>query len=154
MGACDAKPSVDALVISAGYSDGRWVFGWKGFVNVYKRSVCEFTPVSIPGMSGSPLCEKINGEIVVTGVVTYLLKYNDEPGRDVSRGGTIPISHFTTRCFASSRRRTTRIPENAVPLAQPVVNNDVFVRYASLKWNCLPTGATLCRLDESKRNLL
>lgn len=141
-GARDAKPGVDALVISAGCPNGRWVFGWKGFVNAYNRSVCEFTPASIPGMSGSPLCEKINGEIVVTGVVTYLLKYNDELGRDVSRGGAIPISHFydaLLRVEPTAHESEGGVPENAIPLAQPIVDDDIFVRYVF-------NNGTVCRL--------
>lgn len=132
MGARDAKPGVDALIISAGCPNGRWVFGWKGFVNAYNRSVCEFTPASIPGMSGSPLCEVIDGEVVVTGVVTYLLKYNDELGRDASRGGAIPISHFydaLLRIEPTAYNDESGIPENAIPLAQATANTDVFVRY-------------------------
>ena len=142
MGARDAKPGVDALVVSAGCPNGRWVFGWKGLVNAYNRSVCEFTSASIPGMSGSPLCEIVDGEIVVTGVVTYLLKYYDELGRDVSRGGAIPISHFydaLLRVEPTAYNEESGIPENAIPLAQPVVNNDVFVRYVF-------NNGTVCQL--------
>lgn len=140
-GGRDARPGVDALVISAGCPRGRWVFGWKGFVNAYNKNVCEFTPASIPGMSGSPLCEKINGEIVVTGIVTYLMRRNDEQGQDVSRGGAIPISHFydaLLRVEPTAHTKENGVPDNAVPLfCSP--DDNVFVRYV---WN----HETVCQL--------
>ena len=119
LGCRDARPGIDAQVVSAGCPNGRWVYGWAGFVNAYSRSVCEFTPVSIPGMSGSPLCEIQDGEVVVTGIVTYRLKYNDETGRDVSRGGAIPISHFYDALLRvePTAHEQTGVPENAEPLA-------------------------------------
>ncbi|MBR0225936.1 MAG: trypsin-like peptidase domain-containing protein [Thermoguttaceae bacterium] len=92
IGGEDAKPSVGAIVVSAGAPDGRFVQAWKGMVlEYYNGKTAIFSPPPVPGQSGSPICEYVDGELFATGILTWLI---GERGRDESKGGAIPISNL------------------------------------------------------------
>lgn len=88
----DARPRVGAIIISSGAPDGRFPQAWKGQVlEYYNNKTAVFAPPPVPGQSGSPICEYVDGELFVTGVLTWLF---GEKGRDESRGGAIPIANL------------------------------------------------------------
>lgn len=88
----DARPRVGAVIISSGAPDGRFPQAWKGQVlEYYNNKTAVFAPPPVPGQSGSPICEYVDGELFVTGVLTWLF---GEKGRDESKGGAIPIANL------------------------------------------------------------
>ena len=88
----DARPRVGAIIISSGAPDGRFPQAWKGQVlEYYNNKTAVFAPPPVPGQSGSPICEYVDGELFVTGVLTWLF---GEKGRDESKGGAIPIANL------------------------------------------------------------
>ncbi len=92
IGGRDAAPSVGAMIISCGAPDGRFTQAWKGqILEYYNGKTAIFSPPPVPGQSGSPICEYINGELFVTGVLTWLI---GDRGDDNSKGGAIPISNL------------------------------------------------------------
>lgn len=92
LGGSDAKPSVGAVIVSSGAPDGRFTQAWKGQVlEYYNGKTAVFSPPPVPGQSGSAVCEYIDGELFVTGILTWLL---GEKGRDDSKGGAIPIANL------------------------------------------------------------
>lgn len=92
LGGTDAKPSVGAYIISSGAPDGRFTQIWKGQVlEYYNNKTCVFSPPPVPGQSGSGICEYVDGELFMTGILTWLL---GEKGRDDSKGGAIPVSNL------------------------------------------------------------
>lgn len=92
LGGSDARPSVGAMIVSSGAPDGRFTQAWKGQVlEYYNGKTAVFSPPPVPGQSGSAVCEYVNGELFVTGILTWLL---GEKGRDDSKGGAIPIANL------------------------------------------------------------
>lgn len=88
----DAKPNIGAIIISCGAPDGRFPQAWKGqLTEYYNGKTAVFSPPPVPGQSGSPICEYIDDELFVTGVLTWLF---GEKGRDESKGGAIPIANL------------------------------------------------------------
>lgn len=88
----DAKPNVGAIIISCGAPDGRFPQAWKGqLTEYYNGKTAVFSPPPVPGQSGSPICEYVNGELFVTGILTWLF---GEKGNDDSKGGAIPIANL------------------------------------------------------------
>lgn len=88
----DAKPNIGAIIISCGAPDGRFPQAWKGqLTEYYNGKTAVFSPPPVPGQSGSPICEYIDDELFVTGVLTWLF---GERGLDESKGGAIPISNL------------------------------------------------------------
>lgn len=87
-----ARPSEGAMIISCGAPDGRFTQSWKGqILEYYNGKTAIFSPPPVPGQSGSPICEFIDGELFVTGILTWLI---GEKGRDDSKGGAIPIGNL------------------------------------------------------------
>ena len=88
----DAKPNIGAIIISCGAPDGRFPQAWKGqLTEYYNGKTAVFSPPPVPGQSGSPICEYIDDELFVTGILTWLF---GEKGLDDSKGGAIPISNL------------------------------------------------------------
>ena len=125
LGGADAKPSVGAVIISSGAPDGRFPQAWKGQVlEYYNNKTAVFSPPPVPGQSGSPICEYVDGELFVTGILTWLL---GEKGRDESKGGAIPIMNI----YQALKRRPSQvlfqdpgespIPPDATECAETVV---------------------------------
>lgn len=92
IGGVDAKPSPGAVIVSSGAPDGRFTQCWKGQVlEYYNGKTAIFSPPPVPGQSGSPICEYVDGELFATGILTWLI---GEKGRDDSKGGAIPIMNL------------------------------------------------------------
>ncbi len=92
LGGADARPSVGALIVSCGAPDGRFPQAWKGrILEYYNDATAVFSPPPVPGQSGSPICEFVDGELFVTGILTWLV---GEKGQDDSKGGAIPIMNL------------------------------------------------------------
>ncbi|MDO5749548.1 MAG: trypsin-like peptidase domain-containing protein, partial [Planctomycetia bacterium] len=99
LGGADARPGVNSFIISSGAPDGRFTQSWKGHIlEYYNDKTAVFTPPPVPGQSGSGICEFVDGELFVTGVLTWLL---GEKGSDNSKGGAIPIANL----FVALNRR-------------------------------------------------
>lgn len=91
-GGSDAMPSVGSIIISSGAPDGRFPQAWKGqILEYYNGKTAVFSPPPVPGQSGSPICEYIDNELFVTGILTWLF---GEKGRDDSKGGAIPVANL------------------------------------------------------------
>ena len=113
IGGEDAKPSVGAIVVSAGAPDGRFVQAWKGMVLEYfNGKTAIFSPPPVPGQSGSPICEYVDGELFATGILTWLI---GERGRDESKGGAIPIGNLY-KAFKRSTGVEVDFEENGDPI--------------------------------------
>ena len=92
LGGADARPSVGALIVSCGAPDGRFPQAWKGqILEYFNGATAVFSPPPVPGQSGSPICEFVDGELFVTGILTWLI---GEKGQDDSKGGAIPIMNL------------------------------------------------------------
>lgn len=133
LGGADAKPNIGAFIVSSGAPDGRFTQAWKGQVlEYYNARTCVFTPPPVPGQSGSAICEFVDGELFVTGILTWLL---GEKGRDDSKGGAIPISNLyqalQQRPEPASFRESSPVPPDATECAAP----DIRV-YEFYKTNC------------------
>lgn len=112
----DARPSVGAVIISCGAPDGRFTQAWKGQVlEYYNGQTAIFSPPPVPGQSGSPICEFVDGELFVTGILTWLI---GEKGRDDSKGGAIPISNL----YKALERRGVNVNYHD-PNASPIPPN-------------------------------
>ena len=92
LGGADARPSVGAVIVSSGAPDGRFPQAWKGqILEYYRGETAIFSPPPVPGQSGSAICEYVDGELFVTGILTWLI---GEKGNDNSKGGAIPVANI------------------------------------------------------------
>ena len=113
LGGVDAKPSMGAFIISCGAPDGRFPQAWKGqILEYYSGKTAIFSPPPVPGQSGSPICEFVDGELFVTGILTWLI---GEKGRDDSKGGAIPIMNL----YQALKRRPADVDFHE-PSASPI----------------------------------
>lgn len=113
LGGADAKPSIDATIVSSGAPDGRFPQAWKGrIIEYFNDKTAVFSPPPVPGQSGSPICEFVDGELFVTGILTWLL---GEKGQDDSKGGAIPIMNLYL-ALARPRGRVDIHSSNASPI--------------------------------------
>lgn len=121
-------PAQNSYVVSSGAPKGRNVQSWKGtIVGYYQGSTVEFRPAPVPGQSGSAIVSQIDGELWVTGVLTWLI---GTEGSDDSKGGAIPIANLYK---ALSGRQTAGasfdpIPPNATECAERAPYVYEFVR--------------------------
>lgn len=110
LGGAGAAPSKDAYILSAGCPKGRFAQAWKGKVLGYYNGVTiMFQPGPVPGQSGSPIVEAIDGELWVTGILTWLL---GTEGADDSRGGAIPIANL----YEAIKGRRSATGDHASPI--------------------------------------
>lgn len=92
LGGSDAKPSINGFIVSSGAPDGRFPQAWKGkVVEYYRDATALFSPPPVPGQSGSGILEHIDGELYLTGVLTWLI---GTKGADDSKGGAIPVKNI------------------------------------------------------------
>lgn len=142
IGGVDAKPSPGALIVSSGAPDGRFTQAWKGQVlEYYNGRTAIFSPPPVPGQSGSPICEYVDGELFATGILTWLI---GEKGRDDSKGGAIPIMNlyrFLKHSNAGSsevdyEERESPIPPDATECAETVASAPCVVMLS--QENCPP----------------
>jgi thiol-disulfide isomerase/thioredoxin len=84
-----ATPSNNSYIVSSGCPDGRFPQAWKGkVVGDYNYGTILFQPPPVPGQSGSAIVSDYDGELFVTGILTWLI---GEKGQDSSKGGAIPV---------------------------------------------------------------
>lgn len=118
LGGPNATPSRDAFVVSAGCPDGRFAQAWRGkIVSFWNDSTALFQPPPVPGQSGSGVLERVDGELILVAVLTWLV---GERGRDDSKGGAIPVANLYAAAAPGSPA--------AAPFGDPI-----------------PPGATECR---------
>lgn len=113
LGGSDARPSDNAVIISSGAPDGRFVQSWKGWTEgYYNNRTCIFSPPPVPGQSGSAIIEKIDGALFITGILTWLI---GEKGRDESKGGAIPIANLYKALSRNPAQNAGIFEELAIP---------------------------------------
>lgn len=113
LGGADAKPTPGGYIVSSGAPDGRFVQAWKGrVIEYYQDATALFSPPPVPGQSGSAIIEKIDGELFITGVLTWLI---GEKGRDDSRGGAIPVANIY-KAAKRGKRAPTALENSASPI--------------------------------------
>lgn len=109
----DARPTVNGFIVSSGAPDGRFTQAWKGkVVEYYQDATAIFSPPPVPGQSGSGIMEYIDGDLYITGILTWLI---GEKGRDDSKGGAIPVSNIY-RAAKKGKRAPTAIDSNTSPI--------------------------------------
>lgn len=92
LGGKDAAPDANSYILSSGCPKGRFAQAWKGKVlGYYNGSTVMFQPGPVPGQSGSAIISEIDGELWVTGILTWLI---GTEGADDSRGGAIPVANL------------------------------------------------------------
>lgn len=88
----DAAPDSKSFIISSGAPKGRHVQAWKGQVlGYFNGATIEFRPAPVPGQSGSAIVSEVDGQLWVTGILTWLI---GTEGADESKGGAIPIANL------------------------------------------------------------
>lgn len=97
-------PTENSYIISSGAPKGRFVQAWKGkILGYYNGSTALFEPGPVPGQSGSAIVSEIDGELWVTGILTWLI---GQEGADDARGGAIPIS----KLYEAAKGTRTSVP--------------------------------------------
>lgn len=85
-------PDNNSYILSSGCPKGRFAQAWKGKVlGYYNGSTVMFQPGPVPGQSGSGVLSEIDGDLWLTGVLTWLI---GTEGADDSKGGAIPIANL------------------------------------------------------------
>lgn len=134
LGGADAAPSKDAIILSAGCPKGRFVQAWKGkVIGYYNGATAIFQPGPVPGQSGSPILEVIDGELWQTGILTWLF---GKEGADDSKGGGIPIANLY-RAIRGRKSSTEDRPSPIPPDAQECADRDPYVLEFTQD-NCAP----------------
>lgn len=153
----DARPTVNGFIVSSGAPDGRFTQAWKGkIVEYYQDATAIFSPPPVPGQSGSGIMEYIDGELYITGILTWLI---GEKGRDDSKGGAIPVANIYKAAKKGKRAPTalekniSPIPPNATECSEllDAVNDEIFtpeiIFYTS-------PGCAACKSIEPEIDLL
>ena len=105
------RPKTGGLIFSSGCSEGRWPFAWKGSVESYYGETAQFFPAPKGGQSGSAIVEEIDGELRITGILTWRVGDEKSLSEEEMRGGAIPISKLYEAFDGKSK---TGLP-NSVP---------------------------------------
>lgn len=87
----DCAPDQQSYIASSGCPDGRFAQAWKGKTLGRYDDVVRFQPAPVEGQSGSAIVSEIDGELWITGVLTYR---TGEKGSDSAEGLAIPISNL------------------------------------------------------------
>lgn len=121
LGGRDAAPDANSYILSSGCPKGRFAQAWKGKVlGYYNGSTVMFQPGPVPGQSGSAIISDIDGELWVTGVLTWLI---GTEGADDSKGGAIPIANLYKaiqgrQSATGHKNDASPIPPNATECAE------------------------------------
>ena len=105
------RPKTGGLIMSSGCSEGRWPFAWKGSVESYYGETAQFFPAPKGGQSGSAIVENIDGQLCITGILTWRVGDEKSLSEEEMRGGAIPISKLYE---AFDGKQKTGLP-NSVP---------------------------------------
>ena len=114
LGSPSVKPLTDRPIFSSGCSEGRWSMAWKGAVENYYGNTAQFYPAPKSGQSGSAIVQEIDGQLQVTGILTWRVGDERSVGEEQMRGGAIPITNFYA---AATGRRPTGNMESIPPNA-------------------------------------
>lgn len=115
MGGGDASPTANSYFVSSGAPKGRFVQAWRGKVVDSYGDTLLFRPGPVPGQSGSPIVSEIDGELWLTGILTWLI---GTEGSDASQGGAIPVS----KLYEAAKGR--RASETSSPIPPGAVECD------------------------------
>ncbi len=108
------RPKTGGLIFSSGCSEGRWPFAWKGSVESYYGETAQFFPAPKGGQSGSAIVEEIDGELRITGILTWRVGDEKKLSEEEMRGGAIPISKLYE---AFDGKHKTGLPNSVPPNA-------------------------------------
>lgn len=118
LGGKGVAPDNNSYILSSGCPKGRFAQAWKGKVlGYYNGSTVMFQPGPVPGQSGSAVVSEIDGELWVTGILTWLI---GSEGADDSKGGAIPIANLYDALDGRSNTNdnASPIPPDAVECAE------------------------------------
>lgn len=87
----DSAPDQQSYIASSGCPDGRFAQAWKGKTLGRLSDTVRFQPAPVEGQSGSAIVSEIDGELWITGVLTYR---TGEKGSDSAEGLAIPIANL------------------------------------------------------------
>ena len=87
----DSAPDQQSYIASSGCPDGRFAQAWKGKTLGRLSDTVRFQPAPVEGQSGSAIVSEIDGELWITGVLTYR---TGEKGSDAAEGLAIPIANL------------------------------------------------------------
>ncbi len=109
------RPTTGGLIMSSGCSEGRWPFAWKGSIESYYGETAQFFPAPKGGQSGSAIVEELNGQLCITGILTWRVGDEKKLSEEEMRGGAIPISKLY-EAFDGKHRTglPSSVPPNAV----------------------------------------
>lgn len=111
LGQQSVKPLTDRPILSSGCSEGRWSLAWKGSVEDYYGNTAQFYPAPKSGQSGSAIVQSIDGQLQVTGILTWRVGDERSAGEEQMRGGAIPIANF----YAAATGRQPTGEQNNIP---------------------------------------
>lgn len=92
LGPQGTKPEKNKMILSSGCSEGRWAMAWKGIVDSYYGNTAQFMPAPKSGQSGSAIIQKINGDLCISGLLTWRVGDEHRLNEENMRGGAIPIT--------------------------------------------------------------
>ena len=120
LGGQGVSPDQNSYILSSGCPKGRFAQAWKGKVlGYYNGATIMFQPGPVPGQSGSGVLSEVDGELWLTGVLTWLI---GNEGADDSKGGAIPIANLYEALKgqqnASTNDNGSPIPPGAVECAE------------------------------------
>lgn len=150
LGGRDAAPDADSYILSSGCPKGRFAQAWKGKVlGYYNGSTVMFQPGPVPGQSGSAIISEIDGELWITGVLTWLI---GTEGSDESRGGAIPIANLY-RAIQGRQSATGERLENLSPIPPDAVECGLATPYVIeiSQDNCPPCVEAQKDIEELKK---
>ena len=108
------RPKTGGLIFSSGCSEGRWPFAWKGSVESYYGETAQFFPAPKGGQSGSAIIEEIDGQLRITGILTWRVGDEKSLSEEEMRGGAIPISKLYE---AFDGKQKTGLPNSVPPFS-------------------------------------
>lgn len=120
------RPTTGGMIMSSGCSEGRWPFAWKGSIESYYGETAQFFPAPKGGQSGSAIVEELNGQLCITGILTWRVGDEKKLSEEEMRGGAIPISKLY-EAFDGKHRTglPSSVPPNAVWCKEEVKPDDV-----------------------------
>ena len=105
------RPKTGGQIMSSGCSEGRWPFAWKGSIESYYGETAQFFPAPKGGQSGSTIIENLDGQLCITGILTWRVGDEKRLSEEEMRGGAIPISKLYEAFDGKSK---TGLP-NSIP---------------------------------------
>ncbi|MDO5579647.1 MAG: trypsin-like peptidase domain-containing protein [Planctomycetia bacterium] len=107
-------PEKNKTILSSGCSEGRWAMAWKGMVDSYYGNTAQFLPAPKSGQSGSAIVQKIDGNLCISGLLTWRVGDENRLSEENMRGGAIPIALLY---YAADGRKPAGNIDNVPPSA-------------------------------------